>query len=691
MATPQIPQPGEDVNNLAQVVELYKSINSTQLSTQSIMEKIGMLDVAAQLAADKKNSSARMMVESLNSEYKVLLDQGKISRDQVAALLKKSRYEAKILIDQKEQLQTAYKNKTIFEDALNAERKKLGLLKDELKTKREIEQSARDQANLERSQKHAEHVNKIGGGVQKALEGGSGVVKEGISGGAGAIGALIGGPVGEAIGKAIAGIGMAIADIFNDATLKAANLSKASAGIGNFIGSANDIDKTSDAINNFKANVKGAGTVLSGGLTEYGLSVDDVVKKMGELETEGVRLGKTFNEQANSAQQLNVYANVLGMSLGSLGQALVTIQRSTNKYEGNLSSANKLTTVANTLSSKNIMQQGEFVNLVSSTMNSMSELNLKMSRTSTFMGNLAINITKMGGSAATSQKVIGQLMGSFDATSDAWKAFIGNINGAGGGGFSKAYYSTEQAGPGGDITKRNFNTQKYMEQEMKTIKSVMDKQSNPLNKQYMGKLIGQHMGLDETTVQFLMKGINGGNQMQAIQGAMEASRKAEREARPWAEQMADLLKKYVFIPLNGIRESISNLFGTGGSLVENLRSGNRIGAAKDAGHLALDSASLAFPVTSEIIKSVNHHFNTRPGKAGGGRIYDSGPIFAHRGEEILSPNIAEEYRKNKNGNNGNNVINITVNIDADIEKAFDKAKQDTIRKIKRYHSSMVGA
>jgi hypothetical protein len=297
------------------------------------------------------------------------------------------------------------------------------------------------------------------------------------------------------------------------------------------------------------------------------------------------------------------------------------------------------------------------------------------------MGDLAINITKMGGSAATSQKVIGQLMGSFNATSDAWKAFIGIRNGAAGGGFAESYYATEQAGPGGDITKRNFNTEQFMKQQMNVIKGAMDTQSNPLNKQYMGKLIGQHMGLDETTVQYFMKGINSGNQMQAIQGAMEASKKAEREARPWAEQMADLLKKYVFIPLNEIKKAIESfiIFG-GGAAAPRWRP-----LFSKAGQAAWDKTSLydKFVHNAEMLKKAR-------GMAGGGTVFDSGPVFAHRGEEILSPNVAEEYRKNKNRNNGGTQINITVNVEGDIDKAFDMAKKDTIKKLKQVHANTWG-
>ena len=69
----------------------------------------------------------------------------------------------------------------------------------------------------------------------------------------------------------------------------------------------------------------------------------------------------------------------------------------------------------------------------------------------------------------------------------------------------------------------------------------------------------------------------------------------------------------------------------------------------------------------------------------GGGVPETGLIMAHMGEEVLDPMEAQNYRKGKSGGGIN--LNLTVNAGgsnkAMLDKAFDQAKQETYRQLKK--------
>jgi len=636
--------------------------------------------LADKLLEVQKNAEMLKATKELDKQLAQAKKLGLVTRDESNIIKEKVKAHLQAQNSLKTQADMLMRQKSAFEDALKNERIKLGLLKEELRTQQQIEEEARRQARDEQNRERAKTVKGIAGGAQQAVEGGTGAVTNGINAAGAGVGFLLGGPAGAEIGEALTGLGQAIANLFNQQTVDAAKLAKSAAGTGDFIKAAQDIDKTSDALLDFRTNVGGAFS----GLTKFGLSATEVIKDMQDLTAAGLHLGNSLDEQIENTQKLKMYSDVMGVSLGDLGGVLLNLRRSTNQATNDQQTAVKLAGLAHNVVKADIMQQGEFLHMVDSVVSSMPELNLNLDNTGQLIQDLALNIKGMGGSAKTAAGVAGELMNSFKGTSDSFKAFIGSQTGAGGGGFAQAYYGAEQAGAGGDITTRQFDQKKWLSNVMSTIQQKTAGIADPKNRMYLATQLGKSAGLDEKGTQWLLKGILGKTtKADALAGAQQAEYEAQKNARPWAEQMGELLKKYVTTYLKPIHDLMRNM----GATFKDLSQGHYLKGLKDFGKAGLNMASMVSPVGSMVA-----HAMEGPHKqyAGGGTMLTSGPIIAHRGEEILSPNIAEEYRKNKNRNNGGNSINITVNVEGDIDKAFDMAKKDTIKKLKQVHANTWG-
>jgi len=689
----------EETANAAEHLEILKSMSSTYESLLSVARQVGDVETANKLTSALQASEEKKIEDSINAQIDGLEKYQKMGDKQKKLLKDEAKAYAKKVTDQKKLNDFAKK-------ALETERRKLGLLKEELKTERKITEEAKRQAKEEKQQKDlaaaniaAGHIRKVGqvAGQMENITGASarsGIGAAGSGVGAG-IGMVVGGPAGAAIGSAIgdviSGIFMALFGMVDKYRVEGAKLAKAMSGSGQLVEGAQGIESFKDSMVNLRASAERVG----------GMSIDMLNDKMQELASAGISMSGSFEETVDKTRALNNMANNLGTTVGQLGTTLVGLRRSVSGANDEQKTSEKIALTAREMVRNDIMQQGEWVQTLSATADEFSELNVSFEDTSEFLRDLTLNIDELGTNAKVTREITNQLTKSFKATGDEWKSFIGMKSGFGGG-FLGGLFGAQQRGPGGDLLTRKVDPRVWLEQVQNTIQSQTAGFADPRAKMYMAETLGKQMGLDPKATQALLKGVTGNaaDQANALEEMAAAAEEAEEKSRDWAERLADLLQKWVYEPLNEIRNFLK-IFTGGGTTAE------KAGAAKKAldsraGTGVAAAATVMAPVAAPLIWAAKYGAGKvleavsggsgagTAGKAAGTAgmgLPDTGLVLAHRGEEILDPIKGQNYRKGKSAGAGGINLNVTVNAGGSnkvmLDKAFDQAKQETYRQLKK--------
>lgn len=656
MADDPIYPSDEDLNNAKAMLETMNSMNSSYESLVKTSTSLKDTDSARALVEIKLASEAQKLQEQALKQIKSARELGVISKEKARAIYDQHKKEIEI----SKEIQ---KQQVLEKASLEAARQKLGFKKEEKKTQEEITKEAEKQVRAEKAKQVAQNFRAVNtqtghvtnmdmgaGGARTFVDTAAQKAAEGISG---IFGKDFGGDIG-----AIIGVVKALSDLKSIGDVAAATLIKANASAGTLV---KNTAKFADMSNKFN-KLKSSTTIVQ----TYGMTFKEMTGKLNAAAQAGLSLNEVMDNDYQGLLELNSASVATGVDISTMSRVMVEMKRNLKDFTTAGNEALKLAGAAQAVAQKQIMNTSEFVNLVGGLTDELADLNMSVDQTITLASDLMLNIKQLGVSAKVTKDITGQLTKSFHTTSEEWKAFIGSQSGFGGG-FTGALFGAEQRGPGGDLLTRQADPKVWMTQVMNTINRMTAGMTGN-NRVYMAQRLGQQFGLGPQATQALLKNVTTGRGLTGPKGIEElvnAAKKDERDSKSQFEKLAAILEGTIAKILNGILKAV-------------LWIANKAGMKVDIEDLMDQKKAQAKLDT------------TPPHKAGGGTIYNTGLIVAHRDEEVLSPNIARAYRSGKQNTNSIN-LNVVVNYSGgDLKKAFDKAHQDTLRQIKRSQTVAYG-
>ena len=659
MADPNLPSP-EDAASIADSAKTYA--DNMERATQAnrnllqILIESGNLDKAKKQIAEDIAAKQNKELSAFRTLLSQKRDAGKLDLSESQELIKKLKSQQAIVgtyqAQKKLRAETEAIEKMALEIAKNRKKTEEDItkeiknqVKEEEKAKTMAQQTAAFNASKGKTEAFT-NTNMGGAGARQFVDKASETAATHASA---ATGIEMAGPIG-----AILGLVKAVLDLSSAGKVAAASLIKANATAGTLVDNMKQFAGFEGIMSGLKANVNVVG--------EFGMTFKEMTDKLNQAAHAGVSLNDVIGNNFEGLKKLNGAAVATGVDVGTLSALMVSMKRNLKGFTNTGDEAVRVAAAANKVAKANIMNTNEFVSLVGSLTEELADLNMSVDQTIGLTKDLMLNIKNMGVSAKVTKEVTNQLIKSFHSTTDEWKAFIGAKSGAGGG-FLGGLFSAQQRGAGGDVLNRQADPRVWMKQMMTTIQSQTSGIADPRARMYMAEQIGKNMGLDSKSTQALLRGVTAKGpeeQQKALDEMVDSAKKAEEQSKDWGERLAAILEATIAKVLRAILGAVVSIANHFGGKIAN----------------PLDEAD-----------KMQKNMSTVPQKAGGGEIYDSGMIIAHRGEEVLSPNEAKDYRSNRGRGQsgaGNGIaLNVTVNVQGNINKAFDMAKQDTIKKLKK--------
>ncbi len=615
-----------------------------------------------------KAAETKRISNSYTKQVAELRKIGVLTREEAKKIRDLGKEEAKRVSDMQKQQNLLSKQKHFRDDELKKMRTKLGLVKEEAKTMEGITKEVKKQAKEELHKKRMGEATQVTN-VHKQMEDVSGTtVRSGID----ALGDKFG-----PIGKIVTGLVSTIASFIAKTQQATATILKASAVTGEFSGTLENFSSYEQKIEDIRLSA----TQI---FRDTGLSWKEMTAKMAEAAGAGILLSDALDVKKMTSAL--AASNALGISFGQYAQTLVKLRRTMQDSNDVEKVSEALRKNAQTVARADIMNTSEFIGVATSMADEFSELNYTFEQTANLTKDLMVNVKNLGVTSKVARDITEQLTKSFKSTTDEWKSFIGASSGAGGG-FLGGLFSAQQRGPGGDLLTREADPRIWLKQVQTMIQEKTSGFADPRARTYMAEALGKSAGLDPKTTQALLKGITGDAKQQsdALDEMIKASAEAEEKSKDWAERLAPILEKMVSSYLKimmGYLKVIAGGIITLGSVGLSRKGKDLV----STGLRDLDSGGRAAGQgIEEMYSYIKGDYERYPQKAGGGTVMDTGLILAHREEEVLSPQDAKKYRENKKSGsmNGGLSLNVTVNIQNDINKAFEQAKQETYRQLKK--------
>lgn len=668
MADPAYPSP-EDVKNAEELYQSMQSINESYTNLLKLSKQIGDSLTVAKVAEIEKAANAKRLTDGYVKQIAELRKLGQLSKDQAKTLKEQAKIEAEMTakIQQQNMLEKI---------AIDSARQKLGLLREELKTEKQIADEAMKQAKAERDTALSRKLAGANQAVRSAEDVGGGTVRQGVE----AAGAAFG-----PIGTLVTGLFTTLLGFLSQSEKYTAKILRAGVATGKFV---DNFSKFGD----FNAKIESLRLNATGLFDKTGLHWKEMADKMAQAAGAGIQLSTVFDVQ--KITRLSAAANSIGVDFGTYTKTLVDLRRTLQGSNDASAVSEKLARTAQTIARADIMNANEFIATADSMADEFSDLNISFEQTADLTRDLMLNVKNLGVTAKVAKDVTNQLAKSFKSTSDEWKAFVGSKSGFGGG-FLGGLFGAQQRGAGGDLLTREADPRKWITQVMQTVKGQTAGIADPRARTFMAEQLGKNFGLDAKSTQALLKGITGNTaeQADAIEEMVSASKEAEEKSKDWAERLAPMLEKFVANFLKTIVSQIQIQLLYLKIIAQALTLDVK-GAKKSFGDITSKGKEMAMAGIgmAQAVAEGGHYVSTGQysfggGRAGGGTVPDTGLILAHRDEEVLSPNVAREYRQNRGRQGGNGGINVNVVVNnANIDKAFEQAKQDTKRQLKKMNA-----